>query len=86
MPGSLTQKYIVLKIEIMITLAGAGNSHKDLRIKAYSGTLRLCSHGTGPKWIRPYLGTDHFCSHGTVPLINVCPHGTGQLLFGTESK
>ena len=48
--------------------------------------LRLCSHGTGPKWIRPYPGTDHFCSHGTVPLINVCPHGTGLLLFGTESK
>ena len=49
-------------------------------------SLRLCSHGTGPKWIRPYPGTDHFCSHGTVPLINVCPHGTGLLLFGTESK
>ena len=48
--------------------------------------LRLCSHGTGPKWIRPYPGTDYFCSHGTVPLINVCPHGTGLLLFGTESK
>ena len=48
--------------------------------------LRLCSHGTGPKWIRPYRGTDHFCSHGTVPFINVCPHGTGLLLFGTESK
>ena len=48
--------------------------------------LRLCSHGTGPKWIRPYPGTDHFCSHGTVPLINVCLHGTGLVLFGTESK
>ena len=48
--------------------------------------LGNCSHGTGPKWIRPYPGTDHFCSHGTVPLINVCPHGTGLLLFGTESK
>ena len=49
-------------------------------------SLRLCSHGTGPKWIRPYPGTDHFCSHCTVPLINVRPHGTGLLLFGTESK
>ena len=48
--------------------------------------IKLCSQGTGPKWIRPYPGTDHFCSHGTVPLINVCPHGTGLLLFGTESK
>ena len=48
--------------------------------------LRLCSHGTGPKWILPYPGKDHFCSHGTVPLINVRPHGTGLLWFGTESK
>ena len=48
--------------------------------------LKLCSHGTSPKWIRPYPGTDHFCSHGTVPLINVRPHGTGLLWFGTESK
>ena len=23
--------------------------------------LRLCSHGTGPKWIRPIPGTDHYC-------------------------
>ena len=48
--------------------------------------LRLCSHGTGSEWFRPYPGTDHFCSHGTVPLINVSPHGTGLLWFGTESE
>ena len=38
---------------------------------SFSFSLKLCSHGTGPKWIRPYPGTDHFCSHGTVLLINV---------------
>ena len=56
------------------------------RDKIYHRRLRLCSHGTGPKWIRPYPGTDYFCSHSTVPLINVSPHETSLLWFGTESK
>ena len=43
--------------------------------------LRLCSHGTGPKWIRPYPGKDHFCSHDIVPLAT--SGHTGPVCYGS---
>ena len=43
--------------------------------------LRLCSHGTGPKWILPYPGKDHFCSHDIVPLAT--SGHTGPVCYGS---